>query len=103
MDELLIIAGIIIVYVLASYYLSRLGVHKEIGVRRLFILSLLLTPVIGVALYISSPHRKIYEYKELYYKCKTCGYTFSEEHDTCPICKKDGIESRLVPTHKIMT
>ncbi len=103
MNEYWIVSGIVVVYVLAAYYLSRLAESKEIGVKKLFILSLLLTPVIGVALYISSPHRKIFKYKEEFYKCKTCGYTFSEDHGDCPFCKKDGIDSKLVPTQKLMT
>ena len=103
MNEYWILGGILVIYVGASYLLSRHGDKKEIGKRRLLILSLALTPLIGFALYISSPHRKMYMYKEVFYKCNTCGYTFSEDHSSCPICQKDGIESQLVPKNKIMT
>ncbi len=98
-----ILGGIIIVWIGASFFLSKLGETKEIGRRRLFVLSMALTPLIGLALYLSSPHRKMYVYKELFYKCNTCGYTFSEEHEHCPFCEKDGIVSKLVPQNKIMT
>ena len=100
-ESLIII--IIIVYVLISYIISTFGERKEIGKRRLFIACLLFTPVIGLAFYFSSSHRKINTYIERNYKCERCGYVFSDNHDHCPFCEKEGYIEALSPVKKFMT
>ncbi|MCF8367640.1 MAG: hypothetical protein K9G76_01265 [Bacteroidales bacterium] len=99
----LVLIGIVVVYVLIAYLFSRLGKYREIGTRRLFILSLLLTPVIGIAFLASSQHRKLNLYTEERFKCEECGYVFSEEHDNCPFCEKEGKQSQLKPVSMFMT
>ncbi len=92
-----------IVYVNIVYLFSKLGKTREIGTIRLFIISFLLTPVIGLAFLISSNKRKMFMYKELSYKCDRCGFVFSDFHDNCPFCEKDGLFLKLRETEKIMT
>lgn len=93
----------IIVYTIIVYLFSRLGKRREIGPRRLFLLSFLLTPVLGLAFYISSQHRKIIPYTEPSFKCDRCGYIFSEFQPECPFCLKEGHHEKLNPVTKIMT
>lgn len=93
----------LIFYTLIVYLFSRLGKMREIGPRRLFWLSFLLTPIMGLAFYISSQHRKIIPYTEPSYKCDRCGYIFSEFEQECPFCLKEGHHEKLNPVTKIMT
>jgi len=98
---ILIIA--VVLYTLVVYMFSRLGKTKEIGQKRLFILSFFLTPVMGLAFYLSSSHRKMNTYHEASYKCEECGYVFSEHYDNCPFCEKDEKQIKLVKVKKLMT
>ncbi|MCB0805745.1 MAG: hypothetical protein KDC05_08085 [Bacteroidales bacterium] len=96
---LLIVAG----YILFVYFFSRIGNKREIGSRRLFWLSLFLTPLLGFAFFISSHHRKMIPYTEERFKCEDCGYVFSEEHDYCPFCEKEGRLNALKQVDMFMT
>lgn len=94
---------VIVLYTLIVYLFSRLGKTKEIGTRRLFIISFFLTPVLGLAFYLSSSHRKMTTYTEASYKCEECGYVFSEHYQNCPFCEKDEKQIKLIKVKKIMT
>ena len=94
---------VIILYTIVVYLFSRLGKNREIGPRRLFLISFFLTPVMGLAFYFSSQERKMYTYTEKNYKCEKCGYTFSEYYDFCPFCEKEGHRHKLKPVSKLMT
>jgi hypothetical protein len=98
-----ILIGAVVVYVVIVYLFSRLGETREIGTVRLFWLSLLLTPVMGLAFYLNSSHRKLTMYTEERYKCNECGYVFSEYHEHCPFCEKEGKKMVLVPVDMFMT
>jgi hypothetical protein len=93
----------LILYTVVVYLFSRLGKTREIGPRRLFLLSFFLTPIMGLAFYLSSQHRKITPYHEPSYKCDRCGYVFSELEPQCPFCLKEGHHEVLNPVTKIMT
>lgn len=45
----------------------------------------------------------MFMYKELSYKCDRCGFVFSEFHENCPFCEKEGLFLKLRETNKIMT
>lgn len=98
-----ILIGAIVVYIVIVYFFSRLGETREIGTRSLFWLSLLLTPIMGLAFYLNSSHRKINLYTEERFKCDECGYVFSEYHEFCPFCEKEGKEKRLKQVDMYMT
>ncbi|MBC8487212.1 MAG: hypothetical protein H8D45_14380 [Bacteroidetes bacterium] len=93
----------IILYVVVVYLFSRLGKSREIGPRRLFWLSLFLTPIIGIAFYLSSQELKMIHYTERKFKCERCGYVFSEDYPNCPFCEKEGVNQELKPVDQIMT
>lgn len=95
--------GIVVGYIIIVYFFSRLGEYREIGSRRLFWISLFLTPILGLAFYISSQHRKMNMYTEERYKCDECGYVFSEKHDYCPFCEKEGKKHELKKIDMFMT
>jgi uncharacterized paraquat-inducible protein A len=93
----------IILYTIVVYLFSRLGHKREIGFSRLFLISFFLTPLMGLAFYLSSQELKINLYTELSYKCSRCGYVFSEDYGHCPFCKKEGHLERLTEVNKLMT
>jgi hypothetical protein len=99
----LVIVGIVVGYVAIVFLFSRLGDSREIGSKRLFWLSLFLTPFLGLAFYLSSQHRKMNMYTERRYKCDDCGYVFSEQHDYCPFCEKEGKKNELRNVDMFMT
>ncbi|MBN1339370.1 MAG: hypothetical protein JXA03_08605 [Bacteroidales bacterium] len=103
MSDVLIIGLIVAGYILITWLFSLLGNFREIGSRRLFIISLFLTPVMGLAFLLSSQERKIIPYTEKSYKCERCGYIFSESYPHCPFCLKEGFEVALKPVNKFMT
>ncbi len=99
----IVLTVLILTYILVVYLFSLLGARREIGKRRLFWVSLFLTPVIGLAFFLSSQHRKLNMYTEQRYKCEECGYVFSEQHEHCPICEKEGHKHPLKPVNMYMT
>ncbi len=93
----------LVLYTLLVYLFSRLGKSKEIGLIRLFVISFFLTPIMGLAFYLSSTERKLNTYTEESYKCERCGYVFSEHYHNCPFCEKDDQKVKLVRVNKLMT
>ncbi len=102
-EKHLILFALIILYIVIVFLFSRLGKTREIGSRRLFWLSLFLTPVLGLAFFFSSGHRKMKPFTERKYKCEKCGYVFSEEYEYCPFCEKEGVKQELSPVKQYMT
>jgi hypothetical protein len=99
---ILLIAAIV-AYVLLVWLFSLLGNKRDIGSRRLFWISLFLTPIIGLTFLLSAQHRKLNAYTEERFKCESCGYVFSENHEHCPICEKEGRKNKLTPVNMLMT
>ena len=99
----LLLIGLIIIYIIIVYLFSLIGDKREIGKRRLFWISLFLTPVLGFAFFISSHHKKLVLYREKRYKCEECGYVFSEDRECCPICEKEGKNNPLKEVEMFMT
>jgi hypothetical protein len=102
-SKYIFLSAAIFLYIIVVYLFSRLGKMREIGPRRLFWLSLFLTPIMGLAFFLSSQHRKLIPYTEPSYKCDRCGYIFSEQEPQCPFCAKEGFNEKLNPVTKIMT
>jgi len=98
-----VLIGLIILYIIIVYIFSRIGIRREIGVRSLFWISLFLTPLMGWAFFLMSSHKKINLYTEERYKCERCKYVFSEPHDCCPICEKEGLHQELKVVDMYMT
>lgn len=91
----------IIVYVSLTIWLTSEGKKRNIGWVRSFIISALLTPLIGfIVVYNSS--KKI-AYHETHFKCKRCGFEFTEYIEHCPHCEKEGHKVKLKNVTKVMT
>lgn len=99
----IVLIAAILFYIVVVYLFSLLGEKRDIGKRRLFWISLFLTPVIGLAFLLSSQHRKLTMYTEERYKCDVCGYVFSEYHEYCPFCEKEGHKYELKQISMYMT
>lgn len=98
-----VLIAIILLYIVVVFLFSRLAEKRDISKRRLFWISLFLTPVIGLAFLLSSQHRKLNMYTEQRFKCERCGYVFSEQHENCPFCEKEGHEVKLKKVNMYMT
>lgn len=102
-EKHVVLIVVLVLYTLIVYLFSRLGKSKEIGARRLFVISFFLTPIMGLAFYLSSSKRKLNTYTEASYKCSHCGYVFSEKYNHCPFCEKEDRKIKLVRVNKLMT
>ncbi len=103
MNSPYLLTAIIITYIIICYFFSFLGKKREIGKRRLFWISLFLTPAIGLAIYLGSQDIKMKHYIEKKFKCERCGYVFTENYEFCPFCEKEGIKHELKPVNQFMT
>ncbi|MBN3036703.1 MAG: hypothetical protein JW861_14050 [Bacteroidales bacterium] len=99
----LLLLILMLLYIGLVKWFSLLGDRREIGHRRLFWISLLLTPAMGLAFLLSSQERKVHFYTEEGFKCERCSFVFSEKLPACPFCLKEGIRSELKPVRKFMT
>jgi hypothetical protein len=102
-EKHVILIGALVLYTLIVFLFARLGRRREIGFRRLFLISFFLTPIMGLAFYLSSAERKLNTYTEESFKCERCGYVFYEEQDHCPFCEKENQHVKLVRVNKLMT
>lgn len=76
------------------------GKDRTIGFFNALLISLLLTPVAGLIVVVNS--QKLILYHIVQHNCPECGYSYSEPHDCCPMCQKDGkyvvLKPNIVPT-----
>ena len=101
MDEQLIIISMIVIYLAATILNAVLAINKDASTALAIVGSLLLTPIFGY-IYVSA-HKKDGVYLVHQYKCKKCGFHFTEPHSNCPICLQKGIYSPLKKIVKEMT
>jgi hypothetical protein len=101
MDEQLIIITLIVIYLAATALNAVLAINKDASAALAVVGSLLLTPIFGY-IYVSA-HRKNGIYHVYQYKCKKCGFHFTEPHSNCPICLQKGVKSPLKKIVKEMT
>lgn len=93
------IFGVIIYFVL-SIAIAFLGHNRTIGFLNSLIVSLLLTPIAGLLVVMNS--QKLILYHIVQHECPECGFSFDQNHDSCPLCLKEGkyvvLKSTIVPT-----
>lgn len=92
---------IIIAYLGLTIWFAIEGNKRKIGATKSFIISLLLTPIIGFIVVFNS--KKIMSYFVYQYKCSRCNYEFTEQQEYCPLCAKEGERIRLKKVTKEMT
>jgi hypothetical protein len=89
------------VYLMACLVLTFLSYRKKINWWLTLIISILVTPVGGFIYYQSNNPIKVY--KEARYKCRCCGFYFTEESTFCPYCEQDGHKIPLKKVYVDMT
>jgi hypothetical protein len=82
----------IVLYLVTTFFLALIGVERQNEGVKIFIISLLLTPIAGL-LYLVS-RKKNYS-KMTYYYCEHCDYVFPLKMRNCPICEENGYKVRL--------
>jgi len=80
-------------YIVLTIILTLFGLERQNQGLRVFLISLLLTPLVGIGymLITKKNHSKIH-----FYYCKECDYIFPTRLRHCPICEEKGISSKLV-------
>lgn len=90
----------IVAYLVLALVVAYIGKDRTIGFVNALIFSVLLTPIAGLLVVMNS--QKLILYHVVQHSCPECGYSFSEHHEFCPMCQKDGkyiiLKPNVVPT-----
>ena len=89
--DFIIVASIAYLFLLLS--ITKLGSYKTCGGLRAFLVSLFLTPFIGIIYVVISPQKSTL--KIVHYRCNHCGLEYTTQHQHCPSCLKDGEKHKL--------
>ncbi|MBU3926593.1 MAG: hypothetical protein KKB74_02210 [Bacteroidetes bacterium] len=88
-------------YVAFSIFVSSKAKSSRLNETQLFLISILLSPVIGMLFLIFT--KKPHYYYVYQYKCPHCKYYFTESMTICPQCKIDGYKIQLNKVKRMMT
>lgn len=81
-------AQIVSLYFILVIIITFAAAKKKVNVEKVLFTSIFLTPVGGFIMLIHlKPPKK--PQKTKYYKCKYCGFAFTEKNEYCPICGKN--------------
>ena len=89
--EILVIIIVIYLFLLAT--VSKLGTYKKCGGMKAFLVSLFLTPLIGIVYVAISPVKSVL--KIIHYRCHHCNLEYTSKQKYCPACMKEGNKHRL--------
>ncbi len=81
------------VYLLVTFILTIVGLGRNSEVLKLFILSLILTPLFGFVYLLKT---RIKSERISYYHCHECNYIYPIKMKHCPICLEKGKKVKLV-------
>jgi hypothetical protein len=81
------------VYLIITFLLTVIGIERHSEGLKIFILSLLLTPIYGLVLLIKNRHKAVPIH---YYYCAECNYVYPVKLKYCPICEEKGKKVKLV-------
>jgi len=84
---------IIVIYLLVTFILTIAGIDSKSEGIKIFIISLLLTPIVGLILLIRQRKKATTIH---YYYCKECDYVFPVKMRHCPICYENDKKVKLV-------
>lgn len=87
---------LIAIYLVVTFVLTVVGIEKQDEGLKLFIISLFLTPLVGVIYYYSKKSRTS---DIQYYHCEECDYIYPVKMKHCPICAEKGIKVKLKKFH----
>jgi hypothetical protein len=79
-------------YLFITFILTVLGIEKQSEGLKIFLISLFLTPLIGIVyIYGKKPKSS----KINYYHCNDCDYIYPVKMKDCPICLEKGVKIKL--------
>ncbi len=84
--------SIVLVYLIITFILTIIGFDKGGEGLKVFLISILLTPIAGF-FYMLSEKRKVSKIK--YYYCSECDFIFPVKMTHCPICAEENKKIRL--------
>ena len=90
-NEFIFIAGIIYLFIVIS--IAKLGSGRTCGGIKSLIVSLFLTPIIGLIYVLNSSQKNML--KIIHYRCPVCGLEYTSKHRYCPSCEKEGKSNHL--------
>lgn len=82
----------IIIYLFVTILLTIVGFVKQDEVLKIFLISLLLTPIVA-GVYMLFKKKNYTNIR--YYNCSECNYIFPEKAKHCPICEENGYAVKL--------
>ncbi|MAZ93683.1 MAG: hypothetical protein CMF58_04635 [Lentimicrobiaceae bacterium] len=83
---------IIAAYLIFAFILTLLGIDRQSEWIKIFFISVLLTPVLGLV-YLYTKRNKVSHVK--YYHCHNCDYIYPIKMRDCPICMEEGVKVKL--------
>ncbi len=81
------------IYLIITFLLTVIGIERHSEGLKIFILSLVLTPVYGIILLIKNRHKAV---RVHYYYCSECNYIYPVKLKYCPVCEEKGLKVKLV-------
>lgn len=88
-------------YTLTCLFIGLIGTKRRIGFKQSILLSVFLTPIIGLYAVLKSPKR--IDYRVYRYKCSRCKFSFTDQYAYCPHCEQDGVKVSLNRVKRTMT
>jgi len=82
----------IAIYLLITFILTLMGIDSKTEGVKVFIISLLLTPLAGI-IFMLKQRRKASSVR--YYYCPECDYIFPVKMSHCPMCEEAGRKVKL--------
>ena len=80
------------IYLVMTFFLTFIGIEKQNEGLKIFIISMLLTPLAGLLFMVT---RKKNYARLRYYHCEACDYIFPVKLYRCPICQEKGLSIKL--------
>ena len=84
---------VIVIYLVVTFILTIAGIDNKSEGIKIFIISLLLTPLVGLIM-LAKQRKKATSIH--YYYCKECDYIFPVKMRHCPICYENNKKVKLV-------
>lgn len=81
------------IYIFLVITIAKLGTYKTCGGFRAFMVSMFLTPIIGIIYVALSPIKSVL--KIVHFRCHHCGLEYTTNHKYCPSCLKEGEKHHL--------
>ncbi len=81
------------VYLIITFLLTVIGIERHSEGLKIFLLSLILTPIYGLFFLVKEKHKAV---KIHYYYCEKCRYIYPVKLKYCPVCQEKGEKIKLV-------